>query len=65
MAKSTSVPVKYRTAGKSLEELAVERQVGVLMAAWRDACHEARVRFLANLGYPPTTESTGGSKPSD
>jgi hypothetical protein len=45
--------VYYRPIGTSVEELAIERQVATLMAAWRDACYEARQRFLRNIGVPP------------
>jgi hypothetical protein len=51
------VPVKYRETGQTVEEIAVERQLGLLMAAWRDACPEARQRFLAILGCRLATDS--------
>lgn len=46
-----SVPVAYHRslAGTTVEELRIEQELAVLMAAWRDASREARVRFTKNL----------------
>jgi hypothetical protein len=45
------VPVVYGPPGsKSIDEISTERQVALLMAAWRRASPDARRRFLQNIG---------------
>ena len=46
---ATILPFAYDKPRKSIEEVEIERQVGALMSAWQNACHEARLRFMHKL----------------
>jgi len=46
---ATILPFAHDRACKSIEEVVIERQVGALMSAWQNACHEARLRFMHKL----------------
>ena len=46
---ATILPFAHDRACKSIEEVVIARQVGALMSAWQNACHEARLRFLDKL----------------
>jgi hypothetical protein len=49
MTVLTATEIAYSPKG-TLAEVAVERELAVLQAAWRDASAEARKRFLRNIG---------------
>jgi hypothetical protein len=49
MTVLTATEISYSPKG-TLAEIAVERELAVLQAAWRDASVEARKRFLRNIG---------------